>query len=190
MRRRCRHLLRQLRPDQPPLIALRAPVPEIAYAWERAIPFLLWTIIPYWLLNFFYARFRALAAFDQAYNEAPSLHIILTLIVGHYYWAKLPCAQPAPVLVCCALGYSRSVAAASPGCCAPVTNCCRFTCCSPHAAAGDAAARRADGGLVIYIHYECSAVCIFWDVKSGRNARGCSRAAPPGRRCASSRAGC
>ena len=122
------------------LTAQRAPVPEIYYAWERAIPFLPWTIIPYWSLNFFYALgfflartraelhryiaqllvaqtiavcgfllfplqiswvkpdgdgiffalFRSLAAFDQAYNEAPSLHIILTLIVGRYYWAKLP----------------------------------------------------------------------------------------------------
>lgn len=122
------------------LTALRAPVPEIIYGWERAMPFVPWTIIPYWSLNLlyalgfflartraelhryiaqllaaqaiavcgfllfplqiswakpdgdgiFFALFRSLAAFDQAYNEAPSLHIILTLIVGRYYWAKLP----------------------------------------------------------------------------------------------------
>lgn len=122
------------------LTALRAPVPEIIYGWERAMPFVPWTIIPYWSLNLlyalgfflartraelhryiaqllaaqaiavcgfllfplqiswtkpdgdgiFFALFRSLAAFDQAYNEAPSLHIILTLIVGRYYWPKLP----------------------------------------------------------------------------------------------------
>ena len=38
----------------------------------------------------FAALFRSLAAFDQAYNEMPSLHIILTLIVGRFYWPKLP----------------------------------------------------------------------------------------------------
>ena len=120
--------------------ASRANVPEIAYAWEHHIPFLPWTIIPYWSLNLFYglgfflcastreqhryiaqllaaqaiaisgfllfplqiswandigdglfaALFRSLAAFDQAYNEMPSLHIILTLIVGRFYWPKLP----------------------------------------------------------------------------------------------------
>lgn len=122
------------------LTALRAPVSEIIYGWERAMPFVPWTIIPYWSLNLlyalgfflartraelhryiaqllaaqaiavcgfllfplqiswakpdgdgvFFALFRSLAAFDQAYNEAPSLHIILTLIVGRYYWPKLP----------------------------------------------------------------------------------------------------
>ena len=120
--------------------ASRAGVPEIAYAWEYAIPFLPWTIIPYWSLNFFYglgfflcattreqnryiaqllaaqaiaiggfllfplqiswakdigdglfaALFRSLAAFDQAYNEMPSLHIILTFLIGRFYWGKLP----------------------------------------------------------------------------------------------------
>ena len=133
--------------------AQRAPVPEIIYAWEHAIPFLAWTIIPYWSLNFFYALgfflarttreqhryiaqllaaqaiavcgfllfplqiswpkpdgdglffalFRSLAAFDQAYNEAPSLHIILTLIVGRYYWPKLPRALRLPWLLWCLL---------------------------------------------------------------------------------------
>ena len=48
-------------------------MPEIAYAWERAIPFLPWTIIPYWLLNFFYARFRALAAHHPHPHRRPLL---------------------------------------------------------------------------------------------------------------------
>ncbi|MDO5638760.1 MAG: phosphatase PAP2/dual specificity phosphatase family protein [Neisseria sp.] len=122
------------------LAAVRAPVAEIAFAWERQIPFWAWTIVPYWSLNLFYALgfflcesrvalrrymaqlltaqalavacfilwplqfgwakpasdglsgwlFASLAAFDQPYNQAPSLHIMLTLIVGRFYWLRLP----------------------------------------------------------------------------------------------------
>ncbi len=35
--------------------AQRANVPEIAFAWERHIPFLAWTIVPYWTTDLFYA---------------------------------------------------------------------------------------------------------------------------------------
>ena len=34
---------------------LRHLVPELAFAWERHIPFLAWTIVPYWTTDFFYA---------------------------------------------------------------------------------------------------------------------------------------
>lgn len=34
--------------------------------------------------------FDSLAAFDQPYNQAPSLHIMLALIVGRFYWYRLP----------------------------------------------------------------------------------------------------
>lgn len=40
--------------------------------------------------SLFAPLFRSLAAFDLAYNEMPSLHIILTLIIGRFYWPKLP----------------------------------------------------------------------------------------------------
>lgn len=33
--------------------------------------------------------FQSLASFDQPYNQAPSLHIILTIIVGRFYWQYL-----------------------------------------------------------------------------------------------------
>ena len=33
--------------------------------------------------------FASLAAFDQPYNQAPSLHIMLVLIVGRFYWYRL-----------------------------------------------------------------------------------------------------
>ena len=122
------------------LSAQRTPLPEIAFSWEYSIPFLAWTIIPYWSLNLFYAAsvflcrnrtelhgllkqlllaqaiaiscfillplqfswskpesygisgilFHALAGFDQPYNQAPSLHIILAIILGHFYYFKFP----------------------------------------------------------------------------------------------------
>lgn len=122
------------------LAAQHATVPEIAYAWESAIPFIAWTIVPYWSLNLFYGLafflckssaqqnryiaqlvaaqliavasfllfplqfswvksatnglsgylFHTLLAFDQPYNQAPSLHIILAVIVGRFYWYRLP----------------------------------------------------------------------------------------------------
>lgn len=35
------------------------------------------------------ALFHALAGFDQPYNQAPSLHIILVMIIGHFYYQRL-----------------------------------------------------------------------------------------------------
>src|SRR4051812_34708478 len=37
------------------IATLRTHVPEIAFNWERHIPFLAWTIIPYWSIDVFYA---------------------------------------------------------------------------------------------------------------------------------------
>ncbi|WP_297954478.1 phosphatase PAP2/dual specificity phosphatase family protein [uncultured Neisseria sp.] len=115
-------------------------VPEVAFAWERGIPFWAWTIVPYWSLNLMYAAafflcrnaceqnryvarlvsaqivattcfmlfplhfgwpkpptdglwgwlFDSLVAFDLPYNQAPSLHIALTVIVGAFYWTRFP----------------------------------------------------------------------------------------------------
>ena len=115
-------------------------VPEIAFAWERNIPFWEWTILPYWSLNLMYAAafflcrdtreqnryvarlvsaqiiattcfmlfplhfgwpkpptdglwgwlFDSLVAFDLPYNQAPSLHIALSIIVGAFYWTRFP----------------------------------------------------------------------------------------------------
>ena len=115
-------------------------VPEIAFAWERDIPFWAWTIVPYWSLNLMYAAafflcrnaceqnryvaqlvlaqiiattcfmlfplhfgwpkpptdglwgwlFDSLVAFDLPYNQAPSLHIALSIIVGAFYWTRFP----------------------------------------------------------------------------------------------------
>ena len=115
-------------------------VPEIAFAWERGIPFWAWTIVPYWSLNLMYAAvfflcrdtreqncyvarlvsaqivattcfmlfplhfgwpkpptdglwgvmFDSLVAFDLPYNQSPSLHIALSIIVGAFYWTRFP----------------------------------------------------------------------------------------------------
>lgn len=131
------------------LSAQRINVPEIIFQWEYHIPFMAWTIIPYWSLNVLYALafylcrdrialhqyilqlvaaqiiavtaflcfplqfswakpetegllgqlFASLAAFDQPYNQAPSLHIILTVIVGAFYWRYLSPIWRLPLLV-------------------------------------------------------------------------------------------
>ena len=115
-------------------------VPEVAFAWERNIPFWEWTILPYWSLNLMYAAafflcrnareqnryvarlvsaqivattcfmlfplhfgwpkpptdglwgvmFDSLVAFDLPYNQSPSLHIALSIIVGAFYWTRFP----------------------------------------------------------------------------------------------------
>ncbi|OOF43231.1 phosphatase [Rodentibacter rarus] len=122
------------------LTAQRENIPEIIFGWEQHIPFLAWTIVPYWSLNLLYALafflcrndvqlrhyaarlvlaqgiavlgfllfplqiswqkpettgisgflFESLAGFDQPYNQAPSLHIILTIVVGAFYWRRFP----------------------------------------------------------------------------------------------------
>jgi membrane-associated phospholipid phosphatase len=122
------------------LASLRTDVPSIVFDWERQIPFLGWTIIPYWSINAFYglslfvcatkheldthARrlltaqivavlcfilfplrftfaqpethgvagflFAALTSFDQPFNQAPSLHIALLVILWALYARHVP----------------------------------------------------------------------------------------------------
>jgi membrane-associated phospholipid phosphatase len=122
------------------LASLRSDVPSIVFDWERQIPFLGWTIIPYWSINAFYglslfvcatkheldthARrlltaqivavlcfilfplrftfaqpethgvagflFAALTSFDQPFNQAPSLHIALLVILWVLYARHIP----------------------------------------------------------------------------------------------------
>ena len=122
------------------LASLRSDVPSIVFGWEQAIPFLGWTIIPYWSINAFYGAslfvcetrdeldthgrrlltaqviavlcfillplhftftqpetdglsgflFAALTSFDQPFNQAPSLHIALLVILWVLYARHLP----------------------------------------------------------------------------------------------------
>jgi membrane-associated phospholipid phosphatase len=117
------------------LASRRANVPAVAYEWERAIPFVPWTIVPYWSIDllyaislfvcttrrevdrhakrlllvqivsvavfiafplrfsfprpqaegFFGALFVALGSFDKPFNQAPSLHIALLIVI----WVRL-----------------------------------------------------------------------------------------------------
>jgi protein-tyrosine phosphatase len=121
------------------LASRRAAVGSIAFGWEHHIPFLAWTIIPYWSIDLFYAAspflcatrrelsvharrllaaqlfcvacfiafplrfsfprptaggvsgalFTALAQFDKPFNQAPSLHIALLVILWVRYAAHL-----------------------------------------------------------------------------------------------------
>jgi membrane-associated phospholipid phosphatase len=116
---------------------------SLVYDWERHIPFLPWTILPYWSIDLFYglsfllcrtalqvdrhalrlltaqlvsvacflafplrfsfsrpdadglfgALFDALAGFDLPYNQAPSLHISLLVIL----WVRFAAATRGPL---------------------------------------------------------------------------------------------
>lgn len=118
----------------------RAEVPTVVFEWERHVPFLAWTIVPYWSTNLFYAAslvfartrmeldihakrlltaqlvaifffvvaplkfswpkpetegffgfmFDALGAFDKPFNQAPSLHVALTVILVAQFAKLLP----------------------------------------------------------------------------------------------------
>ena len=115
--------------------ASRGGVPSVVFEWEQRIPFLAWTVLPYWTINVFYGAslflartrheldrhgarlltaqciavscfvlwplhfsfvqpevqgwpaffFDALRSFDQPYNQAPSLHIALAVILWDLY---------------------------------------------------------------------------------------------------------
>ncbi len=127
------------------LASQRAGVPDIMFWWERWIPFLAWTIIPYWSINAFYAAslfindtkqgvdrlagryltaqiiavacfiiwplvlvsvrppttgipgfmFDVLGGFDKPFNQAPSLHIALLVII----WDHLRQRVSGPLLI-------------------------------------------------------------------------------------------
>lgn len=114
-------------------------VPSVVFDWERHIPLIPWTILPYWSIDLFYGLsllvadrtpllwrqvmrlltaqllcvvsfflwplrfstprpplegwegilFDALAGFDLPYNQAPSLHIVLLLILWDFYRRKV-----------------------------------------------------------------------------------------------------
>ena len=120
------------------LASLNTEVPNVAMAWEKAIPFMAWTIIPYWSINLFYVAtlffnedtdgvnrtakryltcqiiavgcfilfplraifdkpetsgltgfmFDALGSFDKPFNQAPSLHIALLVIIWDHWRAR------------------------------------------------------------------------------------------------------
>nr|MBN3729093.1 inositol phosphorylceramide synthase [Burkholderia sp. Ac-20379] len=120
------------------LASRHASVPSFAFGWERAIPFLPWTIVPYWSIDLLYgfsfafqtnraalaghvkrllfvqlvsvacfiawplrfgferpeagglagALFTALAGFDKPFNQAPSLHIGLLVVLWAAYAAR------------------------------------------------------------------------------------------------------
>ena len=122
------------------IAARRHDVPSIVFAWEHHIPFLAWTIVPYWSINAFYGMsvlvcrtsaeldahgrrlltaqivavvcfilfplkftfqqpethgvagvlFAALTSFDKPFNQAPSLHIALLVILWRLYAIHLP----------------------------------------------------------------------------------------------------
>jgi hypothetical protein len=122
------------------LAAQRGDVGAVVFDWEHGVPFLAWTIIPYWSINLFYGLslflcrtrdelhahgrrlltaqlvavgcfllfplgftfvrpdsdgipglfFAALTSFDKPFNQAPSLHIALLVILWDLYRRLLP----------------------------------------------------------------------------------------------------
>jgi hypothetical protein len=121
------------------LASLRAYVPNITFAWEHAIPFMAWTIFPYWSINLFYGLslffndtpvevdrlakryltaqivavscfiafpltfifqkpptsgasgflFDLLGGFDKPFNQAPSLHMALLVVIWTHWRRRL-----------------------------------------------------------------------------------------------------
>lgn len=119
--------------------SLRAQVPNLAFDWEQHVPFIAWSIVPYWSINAFYAlslfvndtptevsrlarryltaqivavacflafplqaifvrpetsglpgfMFDVLGGFDKPFNQAPSLHIALLVIIWDHWRARL-----------------------------------------------------------------------------------------------------
>ncbi len=122
------------------LATQRSDVGAVVFDWEHGVPFLAWTIIPYWSINLFYGLslflcrtrdelhahgrrlltaqlvavscfllfplgftfvrpdsdgipgmfFAALTSFDKPFNQAPSLHIALLVILWDLYRRLLP----------------------------------------------------------------------------------------------------
>jgi len=121
--------------------AARQPhVPDLAFAWESHIPFVAWTILPYWSINLFYGialfinddpkqvdrlalrlltaqiiavtffiafplrtifarpethglagfMFDLLGGFDKPFNQAPSLHIAIVVIIWDHFRRRFP----------------------------------------------------------------------------------------------------
>jgi membrane-associated phospholipid phosphatase len=135
------------------LASLHSDVGTIVFEWERGIPFIAWTIIPYWSIDVLYvvslyvcsnktefgihARrlitaqiiavvafvlfplefsfsrpnptgvpgflFDALSGFDRPFNQAPSLHIALLIILWAHYRRHLPRWALWPLHAWCAL---------------------------------------------------------------------------------------
>jgi protein-tyrosine phosphatase len=121
------------------LASMRTDVPNLAFGWEKHIPFIAWTIVPYWSINAFYAlslfvndtpqdvgrlarryltaqviavacfialplqaifirpetdglpgfMFAVLGGFDKPFNQAPSLHIALLVIIWDHWRGRL-----------------------------------------------------------------------------------------------------
>lgn len=121
------------------LASRRDDVGSIVFAWERDIPFVAWTIVPYWSINLFYGlsllfndtksavdrlagryltaqivavacfilfpltatferpqtsglpgfMFAVLGGFDKPFNQAPSLHIALLVIIWDHWRYRL-----------------------------------------------------------------------------------------------------
>jgi hypothetical protein len=122
------------------LASTRPHVGSVVFAWERSIPFLPWTIVPYWSIDLLYglsllvatsrseleghahrllavqlisvacfiafplrfsferpaaegvfgALFTALGSFDKPFNQAPSLHVALLVVI----WTRLAAHCP------------------------------------------------------------------------------------------------
>ncbi|QKD20222.1 phosphatase PAP2/dual specificity phosphatase family protein [Mesorhizobium sp. NZP2077] len=121
------------------LASRRDDVGSIVFSWERSIPFVPWTIVPYWSINLFYGlslllngnrqgvdrlagrfltaqlvavtcfilfpltatfvrpqttglpgfMFAVLGGFDKPFNQAPSLHIALLVIIWDHWRHRL-----------------------------------------------------------------------------------------------------
>ena len=82
------------------LASRRAFVPEIAFGWERGIPFWAWTVVPYWSLNLMYAAAFFLCRSVRGQNRYVSRLVAaqcvafacFVLFPLHFSWENRPTA--------------------------------------------------------------------------------------------------
>ncbi|MGP1667469.1 MAG: serine/threonine protein phosphatase, partial [Rhodanobacter sp.] len=73
------------------LAGQRAHVPSIVFSWEHAIPFIAWTIVPYWSVNAFYAL-SLFVCRDRRELDTHALRLLTAQVVAVVFFIATPLA--------------------------------------------------------------------------------------------------
>jgi hypothetical protein len=71
------------------ITSLRSDVPSFYFSWERSIPFLAWTIVPYWSVDFFYAASFFLRSTKEELDQH-GLRILTAQLVSYAAFLLFP----------------------------------------------------------------------------------------------------